>query len=167
MKAYIADLSAYNAGCLEGIWLDLEGLDSEDITTEIETFLESQTKKHGELREEYAVHDWDTDPEHFGEWPDWDKVSEWFRMYDQHGDAWEAYCEYIGANYATEDDFENRYHGTCDSMADWAEEFLESGGVLDNVPEELRFHIDFDSYAKEQDVYFVRGNGEFHVIGTF
>jgi len=41
MRIYVACLSSYNAGKLHGEWIDCEGLDADDLTTEVEAMLAS------------------------------------------------------------------------------------------------------------------------------
>ena len=59
MRAYIADLAAYNEGNLVGGWIDLDGKDADDIQGEIAKLLETWSAGKEQPREEYAVHDWE------------------------------------------------------------------------------------------------------------
>lgn len=45
--------------------------------------------------------------------------------------------------------FQEAYRGQYDSEAAYAEEYLDSTGLLDEVPEELRGYIDFESYGRD------------------
>ena len=46
MRIYVASLTDYNAGDLEGTWIDLEDMsDGEDVMTTISEFLEDLTKR--------------------------------------------------------------------------------------------------------------------------
>jgi len=65
MRIYVADLKDYNDGKLVGKWIDLSNFSSgEEVMEEITKFLDEQTKKdkHGEVHEEYAIHDIDGVP---------------------------------------------------------------------------------------------------------
>ena len=60
---YVADLLAYTEGRLEGFWLDLTDYDSgAEVMERIQQFLDAQSKKTGELHEEYAIHDYENFP---------------------------------------------------------------------------------------------------------
>lgn len=85
MKVYIASLSDYNNGRLEGKWFDLSDyLSASDLMDEINDMLNDLTKKYknvdGEVREEWAVHDYEGIPptlasEYMGE-ADFEKLLE-------------------------------------------------------------------------------------------
>jgi antirestriction protein len=67
MKVYIASLSDYNNGRLEGKWFDLSDyLSASDLMDDINDMLKDLTKKYkkidGEVREEWAVHDYEGIP---------------------------------------------------------------------------------------------------------
>ena len=67
MKVYIASLSDYNDGRLEGKWFDLSDyLSASDLMDDINDMLKDLTKKYkkidGEVREEWAVHDYEGIP---------------------------------------------------------------------------------------------------------
>lgn len=76
---YVADLLAYNEGRLQGFWLDLSEYDSgAEVMERIKQFLDAQSKKTGELHEEYAIHDFENFPrEMYSEYmteEDFDKI---------------------------------------------------------------------------------------------
>ena len=67
MRVYIASLSDYNDGRLEGKWFDLSDyLNASDLMDDINDMLNDLTKKYkkidGEVREEWAVHDYEGIP---------------------------------------------------------------------------------------------------------
>jgi antirestriction protein len=67
MRVYIASLSDYNNGRLEGKWFDLSDyLSASDLMDDINDMLKDLTKKYkkidGEVREEWAVHDYEGIP---------------------------------------------------------------------------------------------------------
>jgi antirestriction protein len=85
MRVYIASLSDYNNGRLEGKWFDLSDyLSASDLMNDIHDMLKDLTKKYknvdGEVREEWAVHDYEGIPptlasEYMGE-ADFEKLME-------------------------------------------------------------------------------------------
>jgi len=60
------------------------------------------------------------------------------------------------------------YLGEYSSKEEWAESYLEESGVLDQVPEILKYHIDFNSFAHDAqlggEVYFTSDTGRTHVF---
>jgi antirestriction protein len=67
-KVYIADLLEYNNGRLVGKWFDLTDYSNgAELMADIQVMLDEQTKKdkHGEVHEEWAVHDYENFPSEF------------------------------------------------------------------------------------------------------
>ena len=67
MRIYVASLSDYNNGRLEGKWLDLSDYsDASELMEAIQEMLDELTEKYksidGEVREEWAVHDYEGIP---------------------------------------------------------------------------------------------------------
>lgn len=63
-RIYVADLSAYNDGRLVGEWIDLKKFNSGDeVMKEIASLLKNWSKLSGEVREEFAIHDYEDIPE--------------------------------------------------------------------------------------------------------
>ncbi|WP_323115355.1 antirestriction protein ArdA [Pseudomonas guariconensis] len=119
--------------------------------------------------EEWAAHDWDGEGlSGFGEYPDLDEVLTHVRMVSEHGDAWVAYVDHVGAHHATEEDFSDSFAGAYDSPEDWAEEFLTDTGALGSIPESLRYYFNFESYARDARIggymAFVEHGGKTYVF---
>lgn len=55
-RIYVACLSSYNAGRLYGRWIELAGMDGDDIRAEIDAMLKDSPMPGAE---EYAVHDFE------------------------------------------------------------------------------------------------------------
>ena len=47
---------------------------------------------------------------------------------------------------------EDCYSGEWNSLEDWAEDFLESSGQIDQMPESMRSYFDFKSYARDVEL---------------
>lgn len=166
MKAYIADLAAYNQGDLIGQWIDLDGKDASDIQEEIAALLAQWTAENGELREEYAVHDWEM-PSGFDactEYPDWDDVAAIVAACGEHGEdvvsaalSCDVPIESIGDAYA----------GSYDSETDYTQQYLDDTGALQDIPEHLRIYFDYDAFARDAFIDSVMGErvgGMLHVF---
>jgi antirestriction protein len=112
--------------------------------------------------EEWSIHDYDDCP-NMGENPSLDDLLEQVRLIEDHGDAWVAYVESVGSQYATESGFEDARAGEADSELAWCEQFLDDMGTLDAMPENLRAYFSTESYLRDLklggDVSFESVNG--------
>jgi antirestriction protein len=53
-RIYVASLSDYNAGCLHGVWIDLDGKGEDEVFEEINAMLKASREPGAE---EFAIHD--------------------------------------------------------------------------------------------------------------
>lgn len=194
-RIYVACLASYNNGRLHGEWLDLDDID--EVREGIAKVLRESPYPNVEVEcpecrgtgrdrhtyaincrvchrkgtvpsaEEYAVHDYDGVPGSWGEHPDLEKLVEFARLYEEHGEAFALFVDDEGGE-VDEERFLDRYQGTHDTEAAWAEQFLEDTGGLSEIPENLRYYFDFDAYARDArlngDVTFIRGSEGLHVF---
>ena len=144
-RIYAACLASYNNGILHGAWIDADQ-DSEDILQNIAEMLERSPITGAE---EWAVHDYEGLPTSLGEYPDLDLVAEVAQGIEEHGDAFRAYVELVGAEFATVEDFQDNYIGEYQSQAELAENLLTDSGEFAQVPERLQWFIDFDAYGRD------------------
>jgi antirestriction protein len=147
-RVYIACLAAYNAGILHGKWVDVDGLTVDELQEEINAVLAASPE---EGAEEWAIHD----HEGFhglikGEWPDLQEVCTFAELIAEHGEAVAIYGAHIGADAdGLGDSFQDAYCGQWDSFQEYVEQACDDIGYLENVPEHIKFHIDWESVARE------------------
>ena len=48
--------------------------------------------------------------------------------------------------------FQDCYSGTFASLAEWAENFADDTGMLDQVPDHLRSYFDFSAWARDAEL---------------
>jgi len=112
--------------------------------------------------EEWSIHDYDDCPD-MGENPSLEALLEQVRLLDEHGDAWEAYVEWIGACNATESHFEDCQAGEAVSESDWVYGHVEDTGLLGDASETLTNYFNYDAYLRDLksggQVAFERVNG--------
>lgn len=61
-----------------------------------------------------------------------------------------AYCDNMGQwDEAAVTDAEDNYCGTFDSPAEFAEDYAESTGMLESIPENLRYYFDFEKFGSD------------------
>ncbi len=96
---------------------------------------------------------------------------------DMASELYAAYTDHYGVDYTKDDDaadvverIRDAYLGTYRTREDWAAEWADDTGMLDNVPENLKHYFDFDAWARDAhingDVDFVAG-GEGVLVFTW
>jgi len=151
---YVACLAAYNNGQLHGEWIDATQ-DPEDIQAEVSAMLAASPQPNAE---EWAIHDYSLGGIEIGEWESFDKVSLIANAVQEHGDAFAAYVNHVGLEYASQDwdsiiqQFEDDYRGEHSSMADFAEKFCNDVYDMREVPAWLRYNIDWKSVGEEMEI---------------
>ena len=143
-RIYVACLASYNAGILHGEWID--ATDADTIREEIQEML---TRSSCPGAEEWAIHDY----EGFGsirlsEFEDIDRVAELGALIDEHGEAFAAYADHVGVDYATEESFQDAYCGEWDSEKAYGESLFDDLYAHD-VPEHIAPYIDYEAFARD------------------
>ncbi len=145
-RIYVACLAAYNNGILHGAWIDADQ-DTEEIWEQINAMLTASPIPGAE---EWAIHDyegfWGL---HLSESEDIAHVHELAEAIEEHGEAFALYADLVGENYATPESFQDSYHGEWNSEEDFAYDWWEQAGYLEQIPEELRVYIDFERVAHD------------------
>lgn len=155
IKIYVADLAAYNAGHLHGVWIDAT-LDVEDIQAQVAAMLADSPVSDAE---EYAIHAYEgfdgyTVSEHEG-LESVHAVAEFIAEYPDFGGALLAHFNDLDdAKRAASDN----YCGTYASLADYAQELTEEST---EIPETLRYYIDYESMARDMEM-----NGDVLTVET-
>jgi antirestriction protein len=143
---YVQPLKAYNEGKGGGKWVDIDGLDADDIAKAIQKVLKKSPSK-GE--EEWIISDYDDMP-NMGENPDLEDLEGVLELLEEHGAGTiSAYIDHVGEHYFTVDGFRDAFMGVYDSVEDFGWEYLETGDYLDSIPDFLRPHIDVEGFAKQ------------------
>lgn len=148
---YVASLSDYNAGRINGEWIDLAGKDVDDVNKVIADIL---VKGGGD---EWAIHDFEGfEGIRIGEHESLETVVALAEAVEEHGAAFAAYWENF---WNVSDDVEGAvkafledYQGAFQNLEDYAEQTLEDTGGLDGVPEHLRNYIDFASFGRDMEL---------------
>lgn len=145
-RVWVACLAAYNAGTLHGEWVDLDGLDADELREAIQAVLNDSPEPGAE---EWSFFDYDgfhgMNP---GENPDLEKLVELAHLLGEHGAAFAAYASVVGEDYATGQGFEDAYRGEWDSERAYAEELFDEC-YLSDVPESVQPYIDYDKWARD------------------
>lgn len=170
-RIYVASLSDYNAGTLHGRWIHAAA-GVEQIRQEIEAMLAESREGNAE---EWAIHDY----EEFGtlrlsEFEDIESVAKVAELIVGHGPVFAGLVSHFGglpegleeASSAMEHD----YCGEFRSIADYAAHLVEecSGSFLKQLPEFVRYHIDYEGIANDMqyggEIFTVEVCGKIHVF---
>jgi len=170
MKVYIASLSDYNNGRLEGKWFDLSDyLSASDLMDDINDMLNDLTEKYndGEVREEWAVHDYEDIPptlasEYMGE-ADFEKLLEIRKVAEDRNIPVEVLVERAGDTGS--DDYEalaeslvmvvdgsdelDIVHELEDQMGELGNDFWKDYIFIDDVTERVMYGEDVDRYRED------------------
>lgn len=183
-RIYVASLSDYNSGVLHGVWID-DCTDADAIQEEVDAMLRGskypnitveclecegcdddcpQCKGSGVVpsAEEWAIHDSDGFGDLLDESTDFDCIVEHARLIEEHGAAWIAYCDHVGADYAEESAFEDAYCGQWDSEQSYAENIINECYNLDELMGSLSHYFDYESFTRDlfiSDYYFDEDSG--------
>lgn len=156
MKGYITNLGAYNDGYLIGKWLDFPVSDNELAKAKKEIHI-------NEDHEEFFFADWDeigsNVSKKLGEYPDLALCNKLAEMNDDDFNTVEIIVSDMPLNEAIEivsnGDFHIYYD--CKSMAEVAMEFAEEACYLVDVPETVKYYIDYEDWGKDLEI-----DGEFY-----
>lgn len=152
IRIYLANLAAYNAGKLEGQWLDLP-MDEDELREVINEL--TNNGKH-----DFAILDWETDykieiseysdpydlnnlAETIDELKDWEQEDIMYIM-EAVDDFEEALDVLKNGNYVV-------FH-ECYSYADVAREYIEMNGTLDELgkhKEWVERYFDYEKYGRD------------------
>jgi len=144
-RIYVADLAAYNAGRLHGVWIEATD-ELEEINKQVQAMLAGSPEDHAE---EYAIHDY----EGFGglslsEFEGLERVHELALFIDENELGAALLSHFDGDLDEACAALEN-YAGTHESAADFAQELTEE---CQQVPENLAHYIDYEAMARDMEL---------------
>jgi antirestriction protein len=164
-RVYFADLAAYNAGKLHGVWVDATQ-SPDKIQEDIQAMLRKSPEPDAE---EWGVHD----HENFGDLDlpeaiDIETLSQVANLIEEHGPLFAALVSHFGGvRYLDEaiSAMEESYQGEYDDLADWAERFAgDTGAPIENY----RNYIDWGRVADDAemggDIFTVEIDGKVHIF---
>ncbi len=145
IRIYVADLAAYNAGHLHGVWIDATQ-ELDDIQEQVDAMLAASPV---EGAEEYAIHDFEGfDAYRLGEYEGLESAHQiacFIEEYPAFGSALLAHFNDLEqARKAAEED----YCGCYSSLADYAQELTEE---TSSIPPHLVMYIDYRAMARDME----------------
>jgi antirestriction protein len=155
IQIYVADLAAYNAGILHGVWINATQ-ELEDIQEQINSMLKASPVADAE---EYAIHDHEGfDGYSVGEYEGIDTLHEIALFIEEYTDFGGALLSHFGDLKTAEKAAIEDYCGCHRSLADYAQELTEETKA---IPENLRHYIDYEAMAHDMEL-----NGDVFAIET-
>jgi antirestriction protein len=154
-KVYVGTYRKYNEGSLKGDWLDLNDYSSKD------EFIEACRELHEDEDDpELMFQDWEDIPANFiGESTIDEKVWDWLQLSNRDKETVSIYLDEIDRDAPVQDALEC-YEGEFDSEEDWAADFWDHTGMLNELPEFARNYINYEQIARDArlggDINFVR-----------
>ena len=146
--------------------------DADELRAEIENILRSG----GNLGGDWFIADYDGFPGMactLGENPSLSGLFELAELLEQHGpdlvQAAAEICDWDAANLdELRETITDRFQGTYSTVQDFAEQLAEDCGLLEQVPEQLRYYFDFEKYARDLelggDIVQSRVNGDLFIF---
>lgn len=164
---YVGTYHKYSCGSIFGAWIDLTACDSYD------EFIEVCKALHADEKEpEFMFQDYENMPEifyHEGIFTreDFEMVKGIASLEDSEREAFEVFINYRGYKECKQkdfvslyDDFYEAYCGEWSSEEDFAIQFVEDCGMLDNVPDSMKNYFDWAAFSRDLfmcDYYFDSG----------
>ena len=160
-EVFIQSIADYNAGRIIGEWVDVSGMNTDDLWNAINEIL-AQSKEDN--AEEWEIADYDG---FYGLTPcSVEKIIELSQAITEHGAAYAIYASYVGESYASIEGFEDSYCGEWESFEDYAEQLFDEC-YLHEVPESIRFYIDYEAFTRDLAMdyhYDAESYGKVHVF---
>ena len=146
-RIYVADLAAYNAGVLHGVWIDACD-DLDDIYQQVKAML--QASPTGETAEEYAIHDYEGfEGIPISEYQGLESVHEIACFIEERGLLGVEVLKHFDDKDEATKALDEAYHGCYASLADYAEEFTTE---TTEIPQHLQYYIDYERMARDWEL---------------
>lgn len=137
---YVADLASYNRGKLKGKWIDISGMDADDI-------LDAMQSVVGEDGE-WAIHDYEGFGCKIDEYESVENLANLAEAIEEHGAGpVGAYVGYVGMESDLVSAISDVFQGEFDREEDFAESLVEDS--LNELPEWARPYFDIEAYSND------------------
>lgn len=162
IRIYVACLAAYNSGILHGAWIDALQ-DVADIWADVAEMLRASPITDAD---EHAIHDYEGfTGVQFSECEDFESVTEIAAFIEEHGELGGRLISHCGDVERAGEAITDYYAGEYRSLAEFAEQITDE---TTDIPENLRFYIDYEAIARDlaiNDVFIIEiGFEEVHVF---
>lgn len=166
ISGYITNLGKYNEGYLIGEWIDFP-ISDEDLAAVLERIgVSDEPDENGCYYEEYFFTDWETSisglSANLGEYVRIDDVNEIAEKIEEYGDLAAAIVEAFGVDDLMNSDPDDYIIWPVDNDEELGEEVVDVCGILNEIPDHLRYYFDFAAYGRD---YRLETNGDWCAEG--
>lgn len=143
-KVYVGTYRKYNNGSIQGDWLDLEDYDNKA------EFYDACRELHSDEDDpELMFQDWEEIPSRYiTESSIEEDLWDWLKLSPQEREIASTYLEEVDHSADLEVALE-AFDGEHDSEVDWAADFWDQTGMLNQVPEFAQSYIDYEAFARD------------------
>lgn len=154
-QIYVGTYAKYNNGSINGAWLKLEDY------ADAEEFHQACLELHKDEEDpELMFQDYEGFPRAFyGECSLSPALWDWLELSDDDRELLEAFQEVRGDTSATLEDAQDACFGKYESVLAFAEEYIESTGMLSEVHESIARYFDYESFARDLMYDYSESNG--------
>lgn len=156
-RLYVGTYAKYNSGSIAGAWVDLEQFaDSEEFHKHCAELHKDESDP------EFMFQDFEGFPKRYYSESGSiciDELFEFLKLTDCERLLLEAYIDATGNTEADLSDAEDAYSGNFSSDLDFAYEYIDSTGMLANVPESIQRYFDYESFARDLMFDYVESDG--------
>lgn len=159
LQVYVTNLGKYNEGELVGKWLKLPATDDEIQKALSEIGVSDKPNENGVYYEEYFITDYESDVNglKIEEYANIDELNEMAEELDGLDDnEKEIIGVLLNEGYSIDDAIEKKddviIYYNCNTMAEVAEEYAEQIGLLEEIPENLRYYFDFEAFGRDLEI---------------
>jgi len=142
---YVGTYHKYNCGSIAGKWLDLTEFDDE------QDFLAACSKLHADEEDpELMFQDWEGIPSGLASEShvNWAFIDAYRQAKEEgQGEAFVEWAEYFNA--CDYDAFQEAYQGEAESEEDYARNYADETGLLNDMPDSLLIYFDYEAYGRD------------------
>ncbi len=158
LRIFLTNLGKYNEGELVGKWIDLPTENGFDEHLE-EIGISDEPDENGIYYDEYFITDYETDIDglEIGEYDNIEELNELAEELDGLDDHdLEVISALCSDGYDLEEALDKKddcmIYYDCSDMEEVAEQYAEEVGLLDSIPENLRYYFDFEAFGRDMKI---------------
>ena len=175
IKGYITNLGKYNEGVLAYKLVSFP-IDEDELNKALKEigckYVDENGVVHNPLYEEFFFSDWECEiPFDFGEYESIKEINDIAERVEALTEYEQDVLKVIMEEHTNDvdealrivEDNDYRTWDSCDNMADVAEAMATEYDYLNDIPENLRYYIDYEKWGRDLKIegMFLRGDGFF------
>jgi len=147
-QIYVGTYGKYNNGSIEGAWIDLSTHNEESFAIACNELHKAPPNSDCRPSHEFMYQDYEGFPSLFYSESGIDnRLWEYLTLDEHEQEVVAAFINCYGDCPNLFESADSAYYGTYDNDIAFAEELVESSGMLHDVPESLKQYFDYERYA--------------------